>query len=275
MWRENARVIRRAVLLVAIVLCAFPLSGATSRRHGVRLRRLWRPAVDTSWQIQFQGTIDTSLPVAMYDIDLFDSPVSTIATLHSAGIGVACYVNAGAWEDWRSDAAEFPASVIGNDYAGWPGEKWLDVRRIDLLAPILRARFDQCAAKGFDAIDPDNVDVYQQNSGFAITYADQLAFNRFLATEAHARSLSIGLKNDYDQAADLAADFDWAIDESCFKNGECMRLTPFLDSGKAVLDIEYTDEGSTLDSFCSQAASIRISAILKNRSLDAWIARCP
>ena len=35
--------------------------------------------------------------------------------------------------------------------------------------------------------EPDNVDGFANGSGFPLTSSDQLAYNRFLATEAHAR----------------------------------------------------------------------------------------
>ncbi len=38
----------------------------------------------------------------------------------------------------RPGADQFPAEIIGNEYEGWPGEKWLDIRPIDMLALILR-----------------------------------------------------------------------------------------------------------------------------------------
>lgn len=227
-----------------------------------------------TWQIQLQGAIDLSVDGAMYDVDGIDNDAATVAALHAQGRRVVCYISAGSWESWRPDAAQFPPAVIGRDYSGYPGEKWLDIRRIDLLAPILRARLDQCAQKGFDAVDADNVDGYQNETGFPLSAADQLAFNRFLATEAHARRMSIGLKNDFDQVLDLAADFDWSLSESCFYNGECKKLLPFLQIGKAVFDIEYTDVGSRLDQFCAEADALRISALLKHHSLDAWRLSC-
>jgi hypothetical protein len=60
-------------------------------------------------------------------------------------------------------------------------EKWLDIRRIDLLAPILRARLDLCNVKGFDAIEPDNIEIYDNNTGFPLTYNVQFILkNRIL-----------------------------------------------------------------------------------------------
>lgn len=262
------------VLAIAPLAQAQETDAAIQRRRPVRRISRWIPSQGISWQIQFQGTLDLTVSASMYEIDGEDSTAATVAALHQAGRRVACYINAGAWEEWRSDAGSFPPAVIGNDYAGWPGEKWLDVRQLPILAPILRARLDDCARKGFDAVEPDNVDGYQQNTGFPISNEDQLTFNRFLATEAHARGLSIALKNDFDQAGDLADDFDWALSESCFKYGECGKLEPFLQRGKAVLDIEYTEEGMSTSDFCAEASSLKISAILKHRSLDAWRQAC-
>ncbi len=236
---------------------------------------LWQPVLDTTWQWQLEPSIDHSFDVDMYDIDLFDSDAEVVAALHDQGRKVVCYISVGSWEDWRPDKDQFPESVIGNDYGGWPGEKWLDIRQIDLLAPIMRARLDECQAKGFDGIEPDNIDSYTNDTGFPLTYQDQLDYNIWLAEEAHARGLSIGLKNDGEQVNDLLPYFDWALTEDCFDQGWCEEMLPFIEAGKPVFAAEYTDTGITLDQFCPQAAEMNISAILKNRDLDAWREACP
>jgi hypothetical protein len=110
-----------------------------------------------SWQYQLQGRVDTTVRARFFSID-GDSPARVVTALHRRGAKVACYVNAGAWESFRADAAAFPRDVLGARYAGYPDERWLDIRRIEALAPILRARLDACRAKGFDGVDPDNVD---------------------------------------------------------------------------------------------------------------------
>jgi len=198
-----------------------------------------------------------------------------VAALHAQGRRVICYISVGSWEDWRPDASQFPAEVLGKDYEGWPGEKWLDIRRIDLLAPIMRARLDLCRAKGFDAVEPDNIDSYTSDTGFPLTYNHQKAYNIWLANEAHARGLSIGLKNDDEQVADLLPYFDWALTEDCFADDWCDSMTPFITAGKPVFAAEYTDTGITLDDFCPQAKALKFSAIFKNRDLDAWRQACP
>lgn len=236
---------------------------------------IWRPAVGATWQWQLLDLpIDQSFDVAAYDIELFDNEASIVAALHAEGRRVICYISVGSWEDWRPDRDQFPPDLIGNDYGGWAGEKWLDIRQIDRLAPVLRARLDQCQAKGFDAVEPDNIDGYTNDTGFPLTEADQLQFNIWLAEEAHQRGLSIGLKNDPDQAAALEPYFDWALTEDCFAEGWCEQVLPFIEAGKAVFAAEYTDTGITLDEICSQASKLKFSVILKNRELDAYRAAC-
>ncbi len=235
----------------------------------------WQPPLDMTWQWQLDTPADLSVAAAMFDIDLFDNDASVVAALHRQHRKVVCYVNVGSWEDWRPDADRFPPEVIGKTYTGYPDERWLDIRKIDLLAPLMRARFDQCREKGFDAIEPDNIDGYTNHTGFPLTARDQLRYNRWLAAEAHARGLSIGLKNDPDQAADLLPDFDWALTEDCFAQGWCEQLAPFIEAGKAVFAAEYTDTGITLSKICREAAALHFNAILKRRKLNAWRQTCP
>jgi hypothetical protein len=211
----------------------------------------------------------------MYDLDLFETPAATVAELHSQGRKVTCYLSAGSWEEWRPDAGAFPQAVIGEDYAGWPGERWLDIRQIDQLGPIMGARLDLCRDKGFDGVEPDNLAGYQNPTGFPLTAADQLAYNRWLAAEAHHRGLSIGLKNDPDQVLDLVDAFDWALTEECFEWGWCDALSPFIAAGKPVFAAEYTDTSVTLEAICPQATTLGLSLILKERELTAYRAVCP
>ncbi len=235
----------------------------------------WIPVQAASWQWQLSGLpADLGVDAEVYDLDLFETGPETIADLHARGRSTICYLSAGSWEDWRPDAADFPDVVIGEKYAGWPGERWLDVRRIDLLGPIMTARLRMCREKGFDAVEPDNIDGYDNDTGFSITYDDQLRYNRWLASEAHALGLSIGLKNDAGQAADLALDFDWALTEDCFDQGWCESMSPFLQAGKAVFAAEYTDTGVDFDRACAELPQAGFSLILKDRDLSAWRDAC-
>ncbi len=229
---------------------------------------------ETTFDWQLGDKVDTSIDVQVYDIDLFTSETSLVAALHAQGRKVICYISVGSWEEWRPDKDKFPPSVIGKDYVHWTGEKWLDIRQLSILAPIMQARLDLCQAKGFDAVEPDNIDGFGTDTGFPLTDDDQLTYNRWLAQEAHQRGLSIGLKNDGDQAADLLPDFDWALTEDCFYQGWCEQVVPFIQAGKAVFATEYTDTGIKLEDFCPTARKLKFSAILKNRDLDSFRQAC-
>jgi hypothetical protein len=230
----------------------------------------WRPSMVTSWQVQLAGVLDQSVDAHLFEVDLFDTAASTVAALHAQGRKVVCYLSAGTLESWRPDAAAVPESIKGKAVEGWPNERWLDVRS-GTLRPILEARLDLCRAKGFDGIDADNVNGYQNDTGFALGAADQIAFNRWLAAGAHARGLSIGLKNDLPQVTSLVDDFDWAVNEGCFVYRECALLAPFIAAGKSVLNIEYT---APANAFCTQANALGLNSLLKNRDLGAYRVAC-
>ncbi len=200
-----------------------------------------------------------------------DAPQGIINQLHADGRTVICYFSAGSWEDWRDDAADFPASLLGKPLDGWPDEKWLDIRQLDALGPLMQARLDVAVQKQCDGVEPDNVDGYRNDSGFPLTGADQLVYNRWLAQQAHSRGLSIGLKNDLDQIPQLVDDFDWALNEQCFEYDECDMLTPFVTAGKAVFGVEYNLAPAE---FCSQANALNFDWLKKNLSLDATRTAC-
>lgn len=230
----------------------------------------WLPTIQTTWQIQFTGTLDLTVDADVYDIDLFDTSASTVQKLHSQGRKAVCYIDAGTWEDWRPDAALFSDTLLGKSN-GWPGERWLDIRQLEALSPRLEARLNLCKAKGFDGVEFDNVDGYTNDTGFPLTYDDQLRFNTYLANAAHERHLAVGLKNDPNQVSDLLPYFDWAIVEECFQFQECSSYVPFIRAGKPVLAIEYELHPNE---FCPQARAMRFSALMKHRELDAFRISC-
>lgn len=234
----------------------------------------WHPTVGLTWQWQIgNNDIDTSIEAEVYDIDLYVDQ-AIIDELHAQGRKVICYISMGSWEDWRPDKDNFPAEVLGKDYEGWKGERWLDVRQIDKLAPIMRARLDLCKAKGFDALEPDNMEIYTNDTGFPLTYQDQLNYALWLADEAHKRGLAIGMKNSQDQVKDLLEHFDFAITEDAFYYGWAKEMLPFIAAGKPVFAAEYTDMKVDLDAACTWGKENRFSFILKHRQLDAWVKYC-
>jgi hypothetical protein len=212
--------------------------------------------------------------IDVYDIDLFDNDQATIDALHAAGGYVICYFNAGSFENWRPDAGRFPREVIGKDYGGWPGERWLDVRRKPALAPILEARLDLARDRTCDAVDADNVDGFANDTGFAISTGDQLAFNRWLADAAHARGLAIGLKNAAELVDELAEVYDFSVIESCAAQNACDTYRRFTEQGKAVFQIEYRNETTDWGKVCRAAGKRGFTAILADLELDGKSESC-
>jgi hypothetical protein len=235
----------------------------------------WQPQPGLNWQVQFTTPLEIIPGIEVYDLDLFETSLEDVATLHTQGAKVVCYISMGSWEDWRPDAHTFPEEVIGRIYAGWPGERWLDIRQIDQLAPILSARLDLCLQKGFDGVEPDNLDGYTNQTGFPLTYSDQLTFNRWVADEAHARGLAVGLKNDPDQVIELVDWFDYALVENCLVEGWCEQLMPFVKEGKPVVMIEYSYRNANPAVTCPSADVLGFDALIKDRALDAWREGCP
>eukprot|EP01119_Soliformovum_irregulare_P017990 TRINITY_DN5438_c0_g1_i2.p1 TRINITY_DN5438_c0_g1~~TRINITY_DN5438_c0_g1_i2.p1 ORF type:complete len:296 (+),score=50.41 TRINITY_DN5438_c0_g1_i2:241-1128(+) len=171
--------------------------------------------------------------------------------------------SAGSYENYRSDASSFPSSVLGKVMDGWPDEKWLDIRQIAILQPIMEARVQRYSQKGCDGVDPDNVDGYN-DSGFDLSPSDQLAYNRMIATIAHNRNMSCGLKNDLDQIPDLVASFDYSVNEQCHEFNECDTLDPFIKANKPVFNIEYKKQSD----FCPSSIASGYSSQMKNLALD-------
>ncbi|CAL9416348.1 hypothetical protein SUDANB146_04752 [Streptomyces sp. enrichment culture] len=257
-------------VLLALVLtgCAGGSGGADAEPSPSGDR--WRPRPGVAWQWQLSGRLDTAVDVPVYDIDGFDHSAETVARLHRDGRKVICYLSTGAWEDFRPDADGFPESVLGRGN-GWEGERWLDIRRTDVLEPLMAERLDMCRDKGFDAVEPDNMDGYRNRTGFPLTAADQLRYNRLIARLAHERGMAVGLKNDLDQIPDLVGDFDFAVNEQCAQYDECEELTPFVEADKAVFHAEYE---LPTDRFCADSRRLKLSSLLKRYELDAWRRTC-
>lgn len=240
--------------------------------------RPWQPAPGTTWQWQLIDTVDTSVDVDVYDIDLFDVSQGVIDELHADGRVVICYFSAGSYEEWRPDAGDFPDNAVGSPLDGWPGEAWLDHRSAEIRT-VMEGRLDLAVDKNCDAVEPDNVDGYTNDTGFDLNGGDQLDYNSWLAAEAHARGLSIGLKNDVDQVDALEPLFDWALNEECMSYQECETTSPFISAGKAVFHVEYVDsqgQGQGLaDEVCPASASLGFSTLIKEWDLTPWRIACP
>ena len=115
-----------------------------------------------------------------------------------------CYVNAyqtqqGSLRWWRDHHSRL---LLRDDGAlvhdlGSRAEVLLDTstpdRRRD-LAGIVGRWIDGCAADGYRAVEPDNLDSFTRSRGL-LTRADALAVARLLAVRAHRAGLAIAQKN--------------------------------------------------------------------------------
>jgi len=200
------------------------------------------PKAGSTFYWQLQGNIDLNHNVDVYGIDLEDNEFNgVISSLHSRGKKVSCYISAGSYEAWRSDRNEFNLkSDLGNQLGDWPGEYYLDINSANVRR-IMRSRIDRAVAAGCDGLEPDNTDAYQANNGLGLTSQDQINYLLFLASYAHSKGLSIGLKNTVDLIANASVvnAFDWTLNESCYAYNECNKLKPFVSSGKAVYIAMY------------------------------------
>lgn len=187
------------------------------------------------------------------------SPAPAVVTRDSTdqpmpGVYSICYVNA--FQSQPGDTSLKASWLkVGGSYVAdpnWPDEYVLDTRgrRADLVAAFTSV-LQTCAAKGFKAVEFDNLDSYDRSKG-ALSTADNLAYAKDLIAAAHARGLATGQKN----AAELVgqAPFDFAVAESCLRYDECGDYTAGYS---VVLDIEYKEEmsASTFQSKCAKAVA--------------------
>jgi hypothetical protein len=261
------------VLVVVSLLLAGSLAAAPVVAGAGGGSTMWTPSPTDHFQIDLASTPTAAQlkgPFTVMEVDGFDTPASVVAALHALHKKAVCYIDAGTWENWRPDAKRFAKSVLGKPDAGWAGERWLDIRRVGILLPIMKARFAMCVKKGFDAVDPDNVNGVENATGFPLTVAEQLTYDRDIAGLAHADGLSVALKSYADEAATLEPSFDFVVNEQCAQYKECGSFASFIKNSKAVYDIEYTRSLG----FCSKLPA-GILGIAKHLSLNAWIRWCP
>jgi hypothetical protein len=231
----------------------------------------YQPEVATTWQWQLLGDINTAYDVDVYDIDLFDSDSSVIEGLQADGRQVICYFSAGSSEDWRDDFDRFLPTDMGKNLDEWEGERWLDVTSENVLE-IMLDRLDVAADKGCDGVEPDNMDGFDNDTGFALTEDHQLGYNRRIANEAHERDLTVLLKNDGMQAQELVDYYDGSLNEECHEYDECGDLEHFTSAGKPIFNAEYADSESEAEELaadvCPRAEAANTRTLIMPWDLD-------
>ncbi|MFG2374116.1 endo alpha-1,4 polygalactosaminidase [Streptomyces sp. NPDC048504] len=216
-----------------------------------------RPAPSASASLPAPGTVQLPPPHADFDYQIggaYPPPagvriVSRDRTASPApGLYNICYVNA--FQAQPDERASWPADLLLRDADGevvvdedW-GEALLDIgtaaKRARVAARVNRW-IDGCAAKGFDAVEPDNYDSYTRSHGL-LTANDATAFITLLSRHAHARYLAIAQKNTVELAGfRKKLGLDFAIAEECAEYDECGEYAKAFDD--RVIVIEYSDSG--------------------------------
>jgi len=233
------------------------------------------PLAGAAWDWQLSEPVRPPSGVAVFDTDPDSVTRAEIAALNAAGVYTICYVSVGTMETYRDDVNLFPARAVGKRYEEWPDEFFIDIREPHTIPAIMQQRFMRCAMKGFQAVEPDNMDVYQNDSGFNLTREDTLEYLRMLVRAAHAVNLEIGQKNVPDLTGELVEMMDFVITEDCFADGWCRDVSAYIRAGKPVLAAEYTDTGVDWAAACAFARENNYSMILKDRDLNAGMETCP
>ena len=147
----------------------------------------------------------------------------------------------------------------------------------------MRARIETCKAKGFDAIEIDNVDAHNYETfdeqgevinigtNFNMTLDESIAYVRWLTNEAHSRGLGIGLKNAEEMVPDVVDEVDWMLVEDCFFDSWCLAATAFIDADKPVFMAEYDELVPDFTPACELAKSLGYSAIWRDTSLSTTL----
>lgn len=151
----------------------------------------------------------------------------------------------------------------------WPGEYLLDVSTVAKrrsLGALTAAWMDGCVARGFRAVEPDNLDSWTR-SRRALTRADAVAMSRLLVAQAHRRGLAIAQKNAV-ELAELrkSVGWDFVVAEECQVYRECGAYLRAY--GRRVIEIEYSDAGGRANFARACAArGSRIGIVYRDRDL--------
>lgn len=234
----------------------------------------WCQSVGDVWDWQLTPPLDLRVSVDVLDLDPDEIDAADIAALKRRGVYTICYVSVGTLEDWRGDTDDFPTHIIGATYDDWPDERFLDIRAHDVLLPLMKARFRRCAELGFDAVEPDNMDVYSNESGFDLTARDAVDYVLALQRIAHGFGLDIGQKNVPELTPMLSPHMDFAITENCLADGWCDQMAPYTISNRPVFAAEYDVTISGRSMHCTEGTYLGLSIIFKDLDLTSKRADC-
>ncbi len=234
---------------------------ATATAEGVAL-----PPVAAHVSYQLGGPYEPPAGATVVDRDHTVDP--------APGTYGLCYVNAfqaetAAVDGWERD---HPELLLRRDGRLVVDEQW-DEPLLDTatpahrtsLAEIIGAWIDECADRGYQGVELDNLDAAARSDGL-LTDDDDLALAALLVTRAHTRGLAVAQKNAVELSdRGRTAGFDLAVAEECQAYDECEAYADVY--GTALIEVEYTDGPS--DAF-DRACAVRgttASVVLRDRDV--------
>ncbi|MFJ5214293.1 endo alpha-1,4 polygalactosaminidase [Streptomyces sp. NPDC088354] len=254
---------RAAALLTALALAAAAAGCGTVPRPS-RGAPVTPPAAGARFDYQIGGGYPPAKGVRVVSRDRTDRP--------APGVYSVCYVNA---FQAQPDAAPWwqrhHPDLLLRDRHGAPvvDEDWhevlLDVStaaRRTALAAVVGRWIDDCAERGFQAVEPDNLDSFERSRGL-LTAAQNAAYARLLVTRAHAAGLAVAQKNTAELLPrHTAIGFDFAVAEECGEFDECGDYAAAYADRVLVVAYTAADFGRT----CRRWGG-RLSVVLRDRDV--------
>ncbi|WP_326668833.1 endo alpha-1,4 polygalactosaminidase [Streptomyces canus] len=198
------------------------------------------PPKHVPWDYQIGGAYPPATGVRVVSRSYEDVP--------APGLYNICNINAyqaesDAESDWDADLLLRDADGKVVHDTDWD-EAVLDIRtaaKRERIAARLDVWIDACAAKGYEAVEPDNYDSFTRFPSY-LKAAQAEALMKLLAAHAHAKGLAVAQKNTAELVSDRALlGLDFAIVEECAEYDECGTFADAFDDH--VLVVEYTKKG--------------------------------
>ena len=204
------------------------------------------PTADAEFDYQLGGPYPPAGKVRAVSRDRTAEPAE--------GLYNICYVNA--FQTQPGEAVTWwekhhPDLLLKDDDGDTVTDEDWDEPLLDISTPARRAALmnivgpwiDGCAAAGYDAVEPDNLDSYERSDG-KLTSRHATAFARLLADRAHDRHLAVAQKNTSDLLPQRKRiGFDFAVVEECARYQECAGFGDAYDG--RIFDIEYVSKDFT------------------------------
>jgi glycosyl hydrolase family 114 len=262
---------RRSITLATTLLATayLLLAPATAIGHPAASPKIVLPPANGRFDYQIGGAYKPLPSVKIVDRDRTSHP--------APGVYNICYINAFQTQAYQDGWWEkhHPSLLLRNakgklvEDPGWPGEIILNTSTAadrTRLATIEDRWLKGCKTKGFNAVEPDNLDS-NTRSQHLLTQAEDFKFAKLFVEDGHADGLAIAQKNDAEQSAHLrkTVHFDFAIAEECQVYNECNYYLKTY--GDEVFEIEYTDNGRAAYKKACAKRGAEISIILRDRNV--------